>query len=155
MLQVWESISRGLLIAWLAWFSLCAEQKELSVSMIRRKFLQQHATTDDACACTQTATEDCLYHRLKRLRLPGAPSIQINVPAIYPNALPPNNTPSSSPGTLSTNDTTKQSERKNFHAFNFHNPCLGLWFNETRSGMGRTFLSEKKSIKRPLQYFRK
>ena len=30
--------------------------------------------------------------------MPGAPSIQINVPAIYPNALPPNVTPSSSPG---------------------------------------------------------
>ena len=34
-----------------------------------------------------------------------APGIQINVPAIYPNALPPNATPSSSPGTLSTKDT--------------------------------------------------
>ena len=33
--------------------------------------------------------------------MPGAPSIQINVPAIYHNALPPNITPSSSPGTLS------------------------------------------------------
>ena len=31
-----------------------------------------------------------------------APSIQMNVPAIYHNALPPNITPSSSPGTLST-----------------------------------------------------
>ena len=31
-----------------------------------------------------------------------APGIQINVPAIYPNALPPNITPSSIPGTLST-----------------------------------------------------
>ena len=30
----------------------------------------------------------------------GAPSIQINGPAIYPNALPPNITPSSSPGYL-------------------------------------------------------
>ena len=35
-------------------------------------------------------------------RLPGAPSMQMNVPGIYHNALPPNITPSSSPGTLST-----------------------------------------------------
>ena len=33
-------------------------------------------------------------------RAPGAPGIQINGPAIYPNALPPNITPSSSPGYL-------------------------------------------------------
>ena len=33
---------------------------------------------------------------------PGTPSIQMNVPAIYHNALPPNITPSSSLGTLST-----------------------------------------------------
>ena len=33
------------------------------------------------------------------------PSIQINVVAIYPNALPQNITPSSNPGALSTNDT--------------------------------------------------
>ena len=32
-------------------------------------------------------------------RVPGVPSIQINVPAIYHNALPPNITPSSSPET--------------------------------------------------------
>ena len=32
-------------------------------------------------------------------RTPVAPSIQMNVPAIYHNALPPNITPSSSPGT--------------------------------------------------------
>ena len=31
---------------------------------------------------------------------PSAPGIQINVPAIYPNASPPNITPSSSPGYL-------------------------------------------------------
>ena len=30
--------------------------------------------------------------------MPRAPGIQINVPAIYPNALPPNITLSSSPG---------------------------------------------------------
>ena len=35
-------------------------------------------------------------------RVPGAPSIQMNVPAIYHSALPPNITSSSSPGTLST-----------------------------------------------------
>ena len=35
-------------------------------------------------------------------RMPGAPSIQMNVPAICHNALAPNITPSSSPGTLST-----------------------------------------------------
>ena len=33
---------------------------------------------------------------------PGAPSMQMNVLAIYHNALPPNITPSSNPGTLST-----------------------------------------------------
>ena len=37
-----------------------------------------------------------------RVRLPSAPSIQMNVPATDHNALPPNITPSSSPGTLST-----------------------------------------------------
>ena len=35
-------------------------------------------------------------------RVPSAPSIQMNVLAIYHNARPPNITPSSSPGTLST-----------------------------------------------------
>ena len=35
-------------------------------------------------------------------RAPGVPSIQMTVSAIYHNALPPNVTPSSSPGTLST-----------------------------------------------------
>ena len=35
-------------------------------------------------------------------RVPSAPGIQMNVPAIYHNALPPNSTPSSSAGTLST-----------------------------------------------------
>ena len=35
-------------------------------------------------------------------RLPSAPSMQMNVPGIYHNALPPNITPSSSSGTLST-----------------------------------------------------
>ena len=47
-------------------------------------------------------------------RAPSAPGIQINVLAIYPNALPPNITPSSSPGTLSTTDTTKH---KRLHSF--------------------------------------
>ena len=37
-----------------------------------------------------------------RVRLPGVPGIQMNVPAINHNALPPNITPSSSPGTRST-----------------------------------------------------
>ena len=32
-----------------------------------------------------------------------SPGIQINVPAIYPNALPPNITPTSKRGTLSAN----------------------------------------------------
>ena len=36
------------------------------------------------------------------VRLPGAPGIQMNVPAIYHNAFPTNIPPSSSPGTLST-----------------------------------------------------
>ena len=44
-------------------------------------------------------------------RAPGTPGIQINIPAIYPNALPLNITPSSSPGTLSLNDTTKHNCR--------------------------------------------
>ena len=35
-------------------------------------------------------------------RTPGAQGIQMNVPAVYHNALPPNITPFSSPGTLST-----------------------------------------------------
>ena len=33
-----------------------------------------------------------------RARLPGAPDIQIHVPATHPNALPPDIAPSSSPG---------------------------------------------------------
>ena len=40
-------------------------------------------------------------------RAPGLLGIQINVSAIYPNALPQNMAPSSSQGTLSTNDATK------------------------------------------------
>ena len=47
---------------------------------------------------------------LLRVRLPGAPGapgIQINDPVVHPNALPLDITPSSGPGTLSTNDTTK------------------------------------------------
>ena len=42
---------------------------------------------------------------------PGVPGIPINVPAIDLNALPPNTTPSSSPGTLSTNDTRSPVDR--------------------------------------------
>ena len=42
---------------------------------------------------------------------PGARDIEINVPAIYPNALPLNMTPSSSLGTLSTNDTRSPIDR--------------------------------------------
>ena len=41
---------------------------------------------------------ECTFAR----RVPGAPSIQMISLAIYHNALPPNITPSSSPGTLST-----------------------------------------------------
>ena len=37
-----------------------------------------------------------------RVRLPGAPGIQMSVPAVYHNALPPNIPPSSRPRTLST-----------------------------------------------------
>ena len=44
---------------------------------------------------------ECAHLRgVQRVRLPGAPGIQINGPAIDPNALPPNITPSSSPGHL-------------------------------------------------------
>ena len=39
-------------------------------------------------------------HDTKRVHLRGAPGIQSNVPAIYPFTLPPNITPSHSPGTL-------------------------------------------------------
>ena len=38
--------------------------------------------------------------QVRLLGAPGAPLIRINVSAIYPNALPPNITPSSSPGSL-------------------------------------------------------
>jgi len=44
-------------------------------------------------------------------RVPGAPGIQINVPAIYPNALPPDVPPSASLGTPSTNDTRPPMDR--------------------------------------------
>ena len=40
-------------------------------------------------------------------RAPSALGIETNVPVVHPNALPLNITPSSSPGTLSTSDTTK------------------------------------------------
>ena len=53
----------------------------------------------------------------RRVRLPGAPSIQINVPAIYHNALPPNTTPSSSPGTLSTSKLYDCWQSNNFPFF--------------------------------------
>ena len=45
---------------------------------------------------------NCAFEGTFARRAPGAPSIQMNVPAIYHNPLPPNITPSSSPGTLST-----------------------------------------------------
>ena len=47
--------------------------------------------------------EGCSRKILKHLwtvHLSGAPGIQINVPAIHPNALPPNIIPSSSPGSI-------------------------------------------------------
>ena len=51
--------------------------------------------------------------------VPGAPGIQINVPAIYPNALPPDTTPSSSPGYLTpaVSETHVWAER-------LHHPCF-------------------------------
>ena len=49
-------------------------------------------------AAAQHRSELCL--RAVRVRVPGAPGIQTNVPAIYPNAFPPNIAPSSSPGYL-------------------------------------------------------
>ena len=48
---------------------------------------------------------------------PGAPSIQMNVPAIYHNALPPNITPSSSPGTLNTSTLYDCWQSNNFPFF--------------------------------------
>ena len=50
---------------------------------------------------------------------PGAPGIQINVPAIHPNALPPNITPSSSPGYL-----TPAVSGAHVWAEWLHHPCL-------------------------------
>ena len=52
-----------------------------------------------------------------------APSIQINVPAIYPNALPPNITPSSSPF------------RSHALLFDNRNPCLELCSKEIIEGL--------------------
>ena len=46
-----------------------------------------------------------------------APSIQLNVPAIYHNALPPNITPSSGPGTLSTSTLYGCWQSNNFPFF--------------------------------------
>ena len=48
-------------------------------------------------------------------RVPGAPAIQMNVLAIDHNALPPNITPSSSPGTLSTTHCMTVGDRLNSH----------------------------------------
>ena len=61
-------------------------------------------------------------------RTPGAPSIQINVPAIYHNALPPNITPSSSLGTPSTSTLYDCRQSNNFPFFaqqmgRSHAPC--------------------------------
>ena len=45
----------------------------------------------------------CIAHAMEGTfaqRVPGAPSIQMNVPAIYHNALAPNITASPGPGTL-------------------------------------------------------
>ena len=53
----------------------------------------------------------------KRVRLPGAPSIQMNVPAIDHNALPPNITPFSSPGTQSTSTLYDCWQSNNFPFF--------------------------------------
>ena len=55
--------------------------------------------------------------RTSRVRLPGAPGIQMNVPAIYHNALPLNITPSSSPGTLSTRTLYDCWQSNNFPFF--------------------------------------
>ena len=52
-----------------------------------------------------------LCHVLEGTFARCAPGIRINVPVIHPNALPLNITPSSSPGTLGTNDTTKHNCR--------------------------------------------
>ena len=51
-----------------------------------------------------SATGVCFHEGTFARRVPG---IQINVPVVHPNALPLDTIPSSSPGTLSTNDTTK------------------------------------------------
>ena len=48
---------------------------------------------------------------------PGAPSIQINVTAIYHNALPSNITPSSSPGALSIRTLYDRWQSNNFPFF--------------------------------------
>ena len=53
----------------------------------------------------------------KRVCLPCAAIIQMNVPAIYHNALPPNITPSSSPGTLSTSTLYDRWQSNNFQFF--------------------------------------
>ena len=50
-------------------------------------------------------------------RVPRAPSIQRNVPAIYQNALPPNMTPSSSSGTLSISTLYDCWQSNNFPFF--------------------------------------
>ena len=54
-------------------------------------------------------------------RVPGALGIQMNVLAIYHNALPPNITPSSSPGNLSTStlyDCWRSTKSPFFHPTN-------------------------------------
>ena len=60
-----------------------------------------------------------------------APGIQINVPAIYPNALPPNITPSSSPGYL-----TRAVSGAHVWAAWLHQPCLfgGLQHRDKKMG---------------------
>ena len=49
---------------------------------------------------TMKAWVVCMLEGTFARHMPGAPSIQRNVPAIYHNALPPKITPSLSPGTL-------------------------------------------------------
>ena len=69
-------------------------------------------------------------HDTKRVHLCGAPSIQSNVPAIYPIPLPPNITPSHNPGTLRTNDTTKRNCRqtRKLSCIVRGNPCTARYF---------------------------
>ena len=104
---------------------------------------QSHTTYSTNATPNKTHNTDTHHTKYtrqsQRVCLPGVLGIQITVPAIHPNALPPNTIPSPGPGTLSTNDTTKHNYRQteNFHSLfcDNRNFYRGLCSNQIMLGV--------------------